>query len=255
MQSSLYRRKTIYAGALVLDASYPVPVRGDSLRARAGKRKLSSEAQQRLNRKYSYRKLELLLAANFTPGDWCCDLTYAPGCLPETRDQAAQILKRFRAILAAARKKKEGGSLRMVWTTENASGGGRWHHHVVVNACGDDIDTIRRCWRWGLVEMHPLVIDAENSYEALARYLCKEPRERAGLRSWSCTRGLRRPEVEISTITGTDLPAPPSGAVVYDSVERENQWGRFRVVRFLLPTLLRSACEDPGRPRRRRMRW
>ena len=52
-----------------------VPVT-DSPRARASKRKLSSEAQKRMNAKYSYQKLELMLAANFLPGDLVVSLTY-----------------------------------------------------------------------------------------------------------------------------------------------------------------------------------
>ena len=50
-------KKIIQAGALVLEAVYPRGNGHDSPRTRAGKRKLSSEAQQRMNLKHSYQPL------------------------------------------------------------------------------------------------------------------------------------------------------------------------------------------------------
>ena len=68
-------KKIIHAGALVIEAVYPRMDRRDSERARAAKRKASTEAQKRMNQIYSWQKLELMLAANFRPGDLVVTLT------------------------------------------------------------------------------------------------------------------------------------------------------------------------------------
>lgn len=81
-------KKIIVAGPLVMETVYPGCARHDSPRARSSKRKLSSEAQKRMNAKYSYQKLELMLAANFLPGDLIVTLTYDDRHLPRSREEA-----------------------------------------------------------------------------------------------------------------------------------------------------------------------
>lgn len=185
-------KKIISAGPLVIEAIYPRGAAHDAPRIRAGKKKLSSEAQKRMNAKHSYQKLELLLAANFVPGDWLVTFTYAPEALPETRAQANARLREFRRRLAA-RRKRHGRELRMVWATENVFDQGRWHHHAVLNNAGEDFAELRALWTWGSdVEISVLRIDRDHSFEAISRYLCKEARERPGLRSWSYTRSCRQ---------------------------------------------------------------
>ena len=70
------RKKIIVAGSLVLESVYPAVNSRDRTGVRTGKHKISSEAQRRMNAIYSYQKLELLLAANFTEGDLVCTFTY-----------------------------------------------------------------------------------------------------------------------------------------------------------------------------------
>ena len=243
-------RKIITAGPLVLEAIYPRGSAQDAPRIRAGKKKLSSEAQQRLNAKYSFQKLELLLAANFVPGDWLVTFTYDEDHLPETRAQAVARLKEFRRRLGI-RRRKTGRELRMVWNAENVFEQGRWHHHVVLNNCGEDFAVIRELWTWGSdVEIQALRIDRDHSFEAVARYLCKEARERPGLRSWSYTRSCRQPEVETMAVPDDTPLQPPKGATVYEDARNANEFGAWRVVKYLLPDWRRTV----RRPRRRRRR-
>ena len=243
-------RKIVTAGPLVVEAIYPRGSAQDTPRQRAGKRKLSSEAQQRMNRKYSYQKLELMLAANFVPGDFVLTLTYDEEHLPRSRTQAMARLKEFRRRLAAERRKR-GAELRMIWNAENVFELGRWHHHVVVNACGEDFAAIRALWPWGSdVEIQTLRIDREHSFEALARYLCKEARERPGLRSWSYTRTCRQPTVETMPVPDDTPLHPPRGATVYEDARHVNEFGSWRVVKYLLPDW-RAAIRRPRRRRRR----
>lgn len=242
-------KKIVSAGPLVLEAVYPRGAAHEAAPLRAGKRRLSSEAQKRMNLKYSYQKLELLLAANFVPGDWILTLTYDEAHRPDTRAKANACLKEFRRRLKQLRA-RTGRPLVMVWATENVFEQGRWHHHAVLNAAGEDFAQLRALWTWGAdVEIRTLRIDREHSYEALARYLCKEARERPGLRSWSCTRGCRRPEVESFPVPDDTPLQPPKGATVYEDASERNEYGAWRYVKYLAPNW-RRALRKPRRRRR-----
>ena len=81
-------KRIITAGPLVVEAVYPAPHPRDSRAVRQGKKALSSQAQQMLNFKYAYQKLELLIAANFGEKDLFVTLTYDDDHLPEDRKEA-----------------------------------------------------------------------------------------------------------------------------------------------------------------------
>lgn len=243
-------KKIISAGPLVLEAIYPRGNAHDGPRIRAGKRKLSSEAQQRLNRKYSYQKLELIIAANFVPGDWIVCLTYDEDHLPKDRAQAVARLKEFRRKLALRRKAK-GRELLMVWNAENVFDQGRWHHHCVINACGEDFSLLRELWPWGAdIEIQKLRVDKDHSYEAVARYMTKEARERPNLRSWSYTRSCRQPEVESFPVPDDTPLQPPKGAQIYEDERKQNEFGAWRVVKYLAPNWRRGLRRPPRRRKR-----
>lgn len=243
-------KKIISAGPLVLEAIYPRGNAHDGPRIRAGKRKLSSEAQQRLNRKYSYQKLELIIAANFVPGDWIVCLTYDEDHLPKDRAQAVARLKEFRRKLALRRKAK-GRELLMVWNAENVFDQGRWHHHCVINACGEDFSLLRELWPWGAdIEIQKLRVDKDHSYEAVARYMTKEARERPNLRSWSYTRSCRQPEVESFPVPDDTPLQPPKGAQIYEDERKQNEFGAWRVVKYLAPNWRRGLRRPPSRRKR-----
>lgn len=228
-------KKIIHAGALVIEAVYPRMDRRDSERARAAKRKASTEAQKRMNQIYSWQKLELMLAANFRPGDLVVTLTYDDAHLPESRKASELRLKYFRQQLAAHRL-MTGQGLVMIWNTEHKHGDGRWHHHTVLNATGDDYDLIRRLWIYGSdIEIKPLRVDKEKNYETLARYMCKEEGERLGQRKWSYTRNARKPEVETFRVEEDTTVQVPKGATEISVFSDSNQYGSARVIKYLAP--------------------
>lgn len=244
-------KKIIHAGALVLEAIYPRGSRWDTPRQRAGKRKLSSAAQQRMNLKHSFQKLELMLAANFRPGDLMLTLTYDDARLPGSRTRAESRLKIFRHELSLLYKAR-GRELVAVFNTENAFGEGRWHHHFVVQNVGLDFEQIRAAWPWGEnIEIRKLKLDSEHSYESLARYLCKEARERPGLRSWSYTRSCRHPEVESFPVDDDTPLQPPKGSLVYEDARESNEFGAWRYVKYLAPGWDRGRKPKPRRRRKR----
>ena len=239
-------KKILTAGALVKEVIYTRAAGREPAKVRAAKRKASTEAQQLMNAKYSWQKLELMLAANFVPGDLVVTLTYDDDHLPADRAAANARLKKFRAELGRIRKDR-GQELRMIWTTENKLGAGRWHHHIVVNSTGDDFAEISRLWDCGGdLEISRLQVDREKNYESLARYMCKEARERPGLRSWSYTRSCRHPEVEVFPVPDDTDITPPADAVVMEDVTKRTEYGEFRFVKYL--------AKDPQQLRRQRPR-
>lgn len=245
-------KKIIVAGMLVQEAVYSRAGGRESPKVRAAKRKASSEAQQRMNAKYSWQKLELMLAANFLPGDLVITLTYDNDHLPETRTAANYRLKQFRKTLSALRADR-GQDFRMIWSTENKSSEGRWHHHCVINATGDDYAEILRLWVWGSdIKINPLKVNRDKNYESLARYMCKEARERPGLRSWSCTRSCAKPEIETFPVPDdTDISAPEGVTVLTDASLR-TEYGEFHYIKYFATDPQQLKGRRPRAKRRRR---
>lgn len=248
-------KKVIVAGALVKEVVYSAGgSRYDSPRARSGKRRVSSEALRRMNAIYSWQKLEFMLAANFSPGDLVIVLTYDDAHLPKNRAEAAAKLKYFRAKLAAARRSR-GETLVMFWNEEhlhqdaNYLEDGRWHHHIVVNSTGDDYNELLKLWGQGEILIQKLRADKEKNYETLARYMCKEARDKPGQRSWSYTRTAKKPEVESYRVPDDTTVAAPKGSLVIEEDSVKTEFGSYRYVKYL--TLERRRTR---RARRRRKR-
>ena len=167
-----------------------------------------------MNLKYAYQKLELLIAANFGKRDLFVTLTYDDDHLPGNRQEALKQVKAFWKLLRKTRQSQE-QELRYIYVTEHKHGEGRWHHHCLINATGADYDEIRRLWGQGGVEFRSIRVDKEKHYETLARYLCKEQRDKLGLRLWSGSRNLRKPERECFRVPdNTPLKMPPSNKVI-----------------------------------------
>ena len=227
---------TIDGGAVVYEIEHPVVSRRDAPRERAAKAKATNDAQRLRNRILSTRELELRLAKNFprAGSGLVITLTFDDQHLPETRKEAAARLKKFRADLSRLRK-AAGEQLVMIWTTENKSGSGRWHHHCVINATsGSDFVDILSCWPHGSdIEIRRMEIGGRKSYESLARYFCKESRERAGLRSWSYTRSCRHPEIETFPVPDdTEVRAPEDATVLEQSSDR-TMFGQYAYIKYL----------------------
>ena len=243
-------KKVIVAGPLVVEAVYPAPNPRDSAGVRQGKKALSSEAQQRMNLKYCYQKLELEIAANFGVKDLYVTLTYNDQTHPSSRKTAnariAAFWKRLRAVRA-----KAGQELRYIYVTEHKHGDGRWHHHVLINSTGEDYKLIRDLWGQGEIKFKQIRIDREKNFETLARYFCKEQRDKVGQRLWSGSRNLRKPERECFRVPNDTPLAPPKTALVFtDTGDVTTAYGHFRYIKYL-------ACgwdkaEKPKAKRRRR---
>ena len=228
-------KKVIVAGPLVVECIYPAPNPRDSVRARQGKKALSSEAQRRMNLKYAWQKLELLIAANFGVKDLWITFTYDDAHLPSSRKEANAIMKAFLRKLRAARLANGGLAFQYIYVTEHKHGDGRWHHHVLINATGEDFELIRKLWIQGGVEIKPIRIDKDKNFETLARYMCKEQRDKVGLRLWSGSRNLKKPERECWRVPDDTPLAPPTSSplVLEDTGDVTTAYGHYRYVKYL----------------------
>ena len=245
-------KKIIVAGALVREVLYTRASSREPATVRAAKRKTSTEAQQRLNARLSWEKLELMIAANFVPGDLVATLTFDDEHLPPNRKTAAARLKKFRADLSRIRKEAGEEDLRMIWTIENKAGAGRWHVHCVMNSTGNDFGDVLRCWPYGGdCEITRLQTDKEKNYETLARYMCKEARERSGLRSWSYTRNCRKPEVETFLVPDDTTLDVPEGATVYVQEAKRTEWAAYDFVKYLACSPVKLRKKTTRRRRKR----
>lgn len=228
------RKKIIVAGPLVMESIYPAVSGHEQPKARAAKKKMSTAAQQRMNQKYSWQKAELILAANYLPGDHVVGLTYDDAHLPKTRKEAEARFKYFRAKLRE-RWRQKGVDPVIFWSTEHVHGEGRYHHHVVITAAsGSDYDDIRRLWTYGTdVEIKPFRVDREKNYATLARYMAKEEREKVGLRSWSYTRNAKKPEIDTFRVDDDTPLDVPRGAVPIEEVSERTEYGSYRYIKYL----------------------
>lgn len=244
--------KTIVAGPLVLQTIYPVISVKDPEGVRAGKRNLSSEAQVRMNLKYSYRKLELEMAANFKKGDIVATLTYDADHLPRSRREAMRRAQRFWRKLRA--KRGISVELRYIYVTEHKHGDGRWHHHALINSTGDDYAAILSSWGYGAVDMHPFRVDRDKNFETLARYFCKEQRDLVGQRLWSCSRNLKKPEQDSRRVGNDEgLTVPEGATVLMDTGDVRTAYGHYRFIKYLAKGWTTGSAPKSRRKRRRKL--
>lgn len=223
------------AGPICEIAEYTRLQRSDDPRVRSVKKKKTSEVMARYNKKTSVHKFEMMLAANFIPGDIVGCVTYDDRHLPEDRKQASRRFAYFKQKLAAAYKKR-GLTLVMAWSTEHKHGDGRWHHHFVCTGSGDDYELIRSLWIYGAqIDLSPLRVDDEKNYQTLATYYAKEPREKLGLRSWSFTRNAKKPVEDRELVDSNDTVEIPEKAKLVERYEVETPFGSFLYIKYMLP--------------------
>ena len=239
------RKKVIRAGSLVWATICTPPAPCDPEHIRAAKSRATTAARNALNLKAAYRRLEMLLAANFVPTDFMVTLTYRPEDLPPTRKHALKLLRKFIKQLREYRKAR-GLTLKYIYVTEGLHGDKHFHHHLIINAAAGDYEVIRSLWVWGeQVDFEPL---AEREYSQMAHYLTKESvaGKPNGAQLWTGSRNLTKPTVETSWTDANEPLTVPAGCVVIEREERQNEFGSFSYIKYrVLPPQPRKT-----RPRR-----
>ena len=238
-------KKIIVAGPLVREVIYSRAGSREDAVVRQAKRKTSTEAQQRANARYSWEKLELMLAANYMPGDLVVTLTFDDDHLPEDRKTAAARCKKFRKELGELRR-AAGSELRMIWTIEHRSGEGRWHVHAVINRLtGNDGILLVKLWGKGSVHIEHLKEDREKNHVSLAKYMAKESEDRENSRrAWSYTRSCRKPETVVDRNVEDETLQLPKGAILIEQESHSNEYGTWQYIRYYVPE------DAPGRTQR-----
>lgn len=244
--------KQVRAGRMVYAVVYTAPSAGDLPRMRQQKQHASCEAREKLNTRTSLQKLERILAANFDSGDLWVTLTYRDDKLPPDKDRAVQRYRRFACELRKLRKKR-GEDLLYVYVTEGKHPGGRLHHHAVINSTGADLEEIKAVWGQGDVEIERLTFDAMNTYEALAAYMAKEPREygqpKLGEHMWARSLNLKPPETETQSVPDyLTLSAPPEAVAIDYQPPTRNGFGEYSWIKYMLPRQDRKRKRAKRRP-------
>ena len=234
----LRNKKTIYAGRMICAAIYPVATGGMQPTERAGKKKATTAAMQRLNFKNSWEKLSALLATNFSAGDDIIVLTYDDAHHPGAKDRKRvdADLKAFRKRAAAAWR-RGGKEFRMAWSIEHKHGDGRWHVHAVINRLGGkDGPTLAALWGKGLVHIERLKEDRDKNHISLARYMAKEAEDRENSRhAWHYTRTCRQPETVTERNVGDETLQAPKGAILLEQESHTNEYGTWQYIKFYIP--------------------
>lgn len=254
------RIKTVRAGRLVIGVCYSQTTAADTQKARAAKSRCSSMARKALNFRAAWQKLRLLLCANVDRGDLWITLGYDDDHLPANRREAKAKMQQLIDRLRIERR-KAGEELLYFWNTEELQDDGsrRLHHHLILRAGQQrrDYELIRSLWTCGSnIEIrklgeHELYSD---DFLELAQYFCKErnPDAKAynvGDKCWVASRNLVRPETKSELVPDNVTIAAPPGARVLDSDHKQNEFGSFDFIVYLLPEFPEA---PPKRPPRRR---
>lgn len=159
-----------------------------------------------------------MLAANFDDGDLFITLTYEDGGCPRA---GTWLCGRYALSWPSCGGPEGQGPAHQIHLCDRGRlPRGRLHHHLVLNGTGEDLEEVRRLWIYGSnVEMTRLKFDRGHTYEDLAAYLTKEPREwghpQVGERTWTPSLGLDRPEPQTERVPDcVTLTAPPEAEVL-----------------------------------------
>lgn len=161
--------------------------------------KESREAQKRLNRKNSQKRLIRLMCCNFHDGDLILTLTYGDYFYP-TREQAQKDIRDYVKALRRERKKEGLGALKYIYVTEYVPEGEgtkkvRIHHHIIINRM--DRDMAESLWKKGRAQAKYAQTD-DFELEGFARYISKLSYEK-NHHAWVASRNLDKPVEHKST--------------------------------------------------------
>lgn len=222
--------KIITAGPLSMETIYTAPSPRDSIAARQGKRQLARDATRDMNKKTATLKLELQLAANIRPGDWKIVLTYRPDRLPPNREAAK---KDFSAFIRKLRRPK-GARCYFYRLEHKHKSGTNYHFHVYMTAGPETKDELEALWGNGFIYLDRIVIDKDNTYEQLARYMVKETPDKLGQHLFDHGHHIRKPQCERVWVSDdTQLEAPPGAMVLTDSGKVESVYGSYRRLKYM----------------------
>lgn len=249
---------TVTAGRLVYAVCYTQAIGGDPPREREAKLKCSSAARRKLNFTAAWKKLQLLLCSNFERHDLYVTLGFDDEHLPPNRKAAKVIVQRFFDRMRSARR-ADGEMLKYLYSIHELQDDGsrRIHFHMVLNATQGrrDYEMIRSLWTWGSnIEISPISETPyyhNDDFLELAQYLMRErdpnaPLTAVGDKGFVGSRNLAKP-VRTSELVDECLTlAAPPGAHTIDTDSRQNEYGRYDYIVYLLPERRRRSDRRRG---------
>ena len=225
-------RKIMSAGKLTIETIYPAPRPRDSYAARQGRKNVTSQAMQMLNKRYAYQRLELQLAANISPGDFNVVLTYTPERLPNSRDQVRKDLTSFFRKLRRSR----GKPFSYFYKIEHKhKAGTRYHIHIYMAGGTESVKQLETIWGNGNVYCKPIDINPDETYEQLARYMVKEAPDKLGQHLYDHSRHILQPECDRLRVKDDETLHPPNGVLVLnDTGQVDTVYGSFRTIKYMV---------------------
>lgn len=185
---SIYATKTIKAGNQFEVEIYPEFTRTQAERAGA---KRTSNAQRNLNDKNARKRVERLINANFTEGDYWITLTYDKKNLPEDIKEALKNMKNFIRRINYRRKREGLEKAKYIYVTEWSDKKKiRCHHHLIMDS-GLTMDVVEKLWKCGKRNNVRRVSPDEDGLSGLAGYITKDPE---GSKRWCGSTNLKQPE-------------------------------------------------------------
>jgi len=192
-----YREKRIYSGKVLEVEIYYVSEK-ERKRPRREKTKESAPKQKNLNDKNAKKHLIRLINTNFTDNDLSVTLTYDDDNYPASEEDAKKDVVNFLRRVKRHCKKNNLPNLKYIAVIEYKDPSEhqkkvRIHHHLIIS--GDiDRDEVEKLWKKGRANADRLKAD-ENGYEALARYISKDPK---GNKRWTQSRNLKQPVIKVN---------------------------------------------------------
>ncbi len=207
-------------------------------RPRGKRRGKSMAAQIERNMREAIRRLARILNCNFRGGDVFVTLKYNDRRLPENREEAAKLAKKFLRRVGAAYRAEMGRKLRYVLVTADVSSKTglpcRLHHHLVLP--GVSWELCRKFWPDD--QMSYRVLDNGGDYSAVAAYMVRNTGYRRGQRSWSTSQGMERPVFyPPEPVKELGSFRVPRDGVVAERELREDEESGFRgaYIRYVVP--------------------
>lgn len=152
----------------------------------------------------------------------------------------AKALRKFRTAL-----RKRGVELRALWVHSEIDGETgrpvRPHVHIVLMGGGVEFrdgewwigeKTVTELWGMGSTYTEPL--HEQVDYTPLAVYLLRQARRGENVKSYSCTRNLKKPEISEQVVTTAGAMKAPARALLLESGEYNIETG-CHYIRYLAP--------------------
>lgn len=213
----MYRKREFYCGDhIVTEKGFPGGYRGGK---RGRREKPTAEAVKAQNHRRRVKWLQMLILANFHPGDFHTTLSYRKEERPGSAEEANQRIQKFLRKLRREYR-KQGIELKYIYVTEIGARGA-CHHHLLLQNLPDIMNLVRKYWPYGHEDYKPLY--EEGAFEKLAEYLVKkETKEDVPGTSYHRSRNLILPREKKEMIHAKAWardPKPKKGYyIIKDSV-------------------------------------